>query len=78
MVAPCGRGGAGRDGDAALADGGGLGADGLLIAVLTDLEFKGEIRISSMIFTNDFNCHVLKKAPEFLNWVLFAGEEQAQ
>lgn len=31
-----------------------------------------------MIFTNNFNCHDLEKAPELLNWVLFAGEEQAQ
>lgn len=43
MVALCGRGGAGRDGDAVLTDGGWLGAEGLLIAALTDLGFKGEI-----------------------------------
>lgn len=43
MVALCGRGGAGRDGEVVLTDGGWLGADGPLIAVLTDLEFKEEI-----------------------------------
>lgn len=43
MAAPCGRGGAGRDGDVALADGGWLGAGGPLMAALTDLEFKEEI-----------------------------------
>ena len=54
MVALCGRGGAGRDGDVVLTDGGWLGAEGLLIEVLTDLEYKAEITycISSMIFTN--------------------------
>lgn len=53
MVALCGRGGAGRDGEVVLTDGGWLGADGPLIAVLTDLEFKRRNYISSMIFTND-------------------------
>lgn len=38
MVAPCGRGGAGRDGEVVLAVGGWLGAEGLLMEVLTDLE----------------------------------------
>lgn len=40
MVALCGRGGAGRDGDVVLADGGWLGGEGLLIAALTDLSFS--------------------------------------
>lgn len=40
MVALCGRGGAGRDGDVVLTDGGWLGAEGLLIEVLTDLSFS--------------------------------------
>lgn len=40
IVALCGRGGAGRDGDVELMDGGWLGAAGLLTEVLTDLEFK--------------------------------------
>lgn len=40
MVAPCGRGGAGRDGEVVLADGGWLGAEGLLMEVLTDLEIR--------------------------------------
>lgn len=39
----CGKGGAGRDGDVALTDGGWLGAEGLLTAALTDLEFKVEL-----------------------------------
>ena len=39
MVALCGRGGAGRDGDV-LAEGGWFGAGGPLIAVLSDLEYK--------------------------------------
>lgn len=53
MVELCGRGGAGRDGDVVLADGGWLGAEGLLTAALTELEFKEEIIISPMIFTSD-------------------------
>lgn len=54
-VAPCGRGGAGRDGDVVLADGGWLGAEGLLIAALTDLEFKEDIKHIYLprFFTND-------------------------
>lgn len=41
MVALCGRGGAGRDGDVVvLEDGGWLGGDGPLIEALTDLEHK--------------------------------------
>lgn len=35
-----GRGGAGRDGDVVETDEGWLGVDGLLIAALTDLEYK--------------------------------------
>lgn len=53
MVELCGRGGAGRDGDVVLADGGWLGAEGLLTAALTDLEFKEEMIKSTMIFTSD-------------------------
>lgn len=53
MVELCGRGGAGRDGDVVLTDGGWLGAEGLLTAALTDLEFKQEIVKSSTIFTLD-------------------------
>lgn len=53
MVELCGRGGAGRDGDAVLTDGGWLGAEGLLTAALTDLEFKQEIVESPTIFTLD-------------------------
>lgn len=43
MAELCGSGGAGRDGDVVLVDGGWLGAEGLLTAALTDLEFKQEI-----------------------------------
>lgn len=43
MLALCGRGGAGRDGDVVLTDGGWLGVDGPLNAALTDLEYKEEI-----------------------------------
>lgn len=52
IVELCGRGGAGRDGDMVLTDGGWVGADGPLIAALTDLEFKEGNYISSIIFTN--------------------------
>lgn len=43
MVALCGRGGAGRDGDVVLNDRGWFGVDGPLIAAFTDLEFKEEM-----------------------------------
>ncbi len=53
MVAVCGTGGAGRDGDVELTDGGGLGAEGRLIAVLTDLECKGEIIYIFSVFLRE-------------------------
>lgn len=40
MAALCGRDGAGRDGDVVLTGGGWFGAEGLLIAALTDLSFS--------------------------------------
>lgn len=43
MLPLCGRGGAGRDGDVVLTDGGCLGMEGSLTAVLTDLQCKDEI-----------------------------------
>lgn len=77
MVALCGRGGAGRDGDVVVADGGWLGGEGLLIEVLTDLEFKDEITHNISDVYNRFNDEVLKQnTPELLNRVLFTGEEQ--
>lgn len=40
MLALCGRGGAGREGDVVLTGGGWLGVDGPLTAALTDLEYS--------------------------------------
>lgn len=49
MLALCGRGGAGLDGDV-LADGGWLGVDGPLIEALTDLEYKeGRVRNDKLL-----------------------------
>lgn len=49
MEALCGKGGAGRDGDIVLVDGGWWGLEGLLTAPLTDLELRVEI-----IYTGDY------------------------
>lgn len=56
MVALCGRGGAGRDGDVKLTDGGWLGAAGVLIDVLTDLEVKEKkLCILTLLLINIFH-----------------------
>lgn len=77
MVALCGRGGAGRDGDVELRDRGWLGAAGLLTEVLTDLEFKERSYVCCLNYLSIFciKCSN-KRAPELLHWVLFTGKKQ--